>query len=137
MNHVLVRLVGEECCTCGITFGVTENHQKRLRDSHKRFYCPVGHVQYYQGQSETEKLKADLEQAKRREDRSNVRETRIRDQLGATERSNTALRGVVTRKKNQLNRVKHGVCPCCNRNFKDLKRHMDNKHPSFQESGGA
>lgn len=25
----------------------------------------------------------------------------------------------------------HGVCPCCNRTFSDLQRHMASKHKGF------
>lgn len=31
-------------------------------------------------------------------------------------------------------RVSNGVCPCCNRTFKQLARHMENKHPEYKES---
>jgi hypothetical protein len=36
--------------------------------------------------------------------------------------------GQVTRIKN---RVKNGVCICCNRSFSDLHQHMLTKHPDF------
>ena len=29
------------------------------------------------------------------------------------------------------NRVGKGVCPCCNRSFANLKRHMASQHPEF------
>lgn len=40
----------------------------------------------------------------------------------------SAQRGVTTRIKN---RVKHGVCPCCQRTFRQLAAHMKSKHPDF------
>lgn len=30
------------------------------------------------------------------------------------------------------NRVKNGVCPCCNRTFENLARHMQAKHSDFK-----
>lgn len=39
-----------------------------------------------------------------------------------------AARGQVTRLKN---RAAAGVCPCCNRTFHQLVRHMAAKHPDF------
>ncbi len=30
-------------------------------------------------------------------------------------------------------RAANGVCPCCNRTFSDLARHMKAKHPDFAE----
>jgi len=29
------------------------------------------------------------------------------------------------------NRIGNGVCPCCNRTFKDLASHMKCKHPEY------
>lgn len=28
-------------------------------------------------------------------------------------------------------RIRNGVCPCCNRSFKDVHRHMKSQHPEF------
>lgn len=39
------------------------------------------------------------------------------------------MKGVATRLKN---RAAHGVCPCCNRTFQQLARHMSAKHPDFK-----
>lgn len=40
----------------------------------------------------------------------------------------TAAVGQVTKLKN---RVGHGVCPCCNRSFGNLARHIESEHPTF------
>ena len=40
----------------------------------------------------------------------------------------SAQKGVTTRLKN---RVQKGVCPCCNRYFAQLQRHMTTQHPNF------
>lgn len=34
-------------------------------------------------------------------------------------------------------RVKGGVCPCCNRSFVQLTRHMKTKHPDYEPISGA
>lgn len=34
------------------------------------------------------------------------------------------------------NRVANGVCPCCNRHFENLERHMKGQHPDFQPEAG-
>lgn len=39
--------------------------------------------------------------------------------------------------KAQTTRVKNGVCPCCNRSFQNLKRHMNTKHPNWSENEGS
>lgn len=37
-------------------------------------------------------------------------------------------KGVVTRTRN---RIANGVCPCCDRSFTNLQRHMASKHPDY------
>lgn len=54
-------MVWIECCNCGIPFGLTEDHQKRLRQTHEWFYCPNGHHQHYPGKTAEEKRIAELE----------------------------------------------------------------------------
>jgi hypothetical protein len=55
---------------------------------------------------------------------------REREAKEQAERRLSATRGVVTRIRN---RVANGVCPCCNRTFADLHRHMASQHPEFVE----
>ena len=33
----------------------------------------------------------------------------------------------------ELQRVEHGVCPCCKRSFSALARHMATKHPEYAD----
>ncbi len=49
-------LIVEECCTCGVPFGITSVLQAELLKSHKTFHCPSGHAQHYTGKSDAEKL---------------------------------------------------------------------------------
>jgi uncharacterized Zn-finger protein len=96
-----------------------------MRHAGKTWYCPNGHPRIY-----TDTLEDKLEREKAR----SARLVAERDQLDA---SNRALRGVVTRKGRQLARVKAGVCPCCNRTFQNLVRHMETKHPDYEPKGVA
>ena len=73
------------------------------------FFCGYGHGQMFAvGESEETKLRREREET--------------------TERRLNATRGVVTRIKN---RVGHGVCPCCNRSFTNVARHMASEHPTW------
>jgi hypothetical protein len=83
-------------------------------------FCPLGHQWYYLGRNIEQQL-ADERKAKQA----------TRELLEHEQRSHAATRGHVTRKKKQLARVAHGVCPCCNRHFTNLERHMTTKHPDF------
>ena len=83
-----VDIVQETCCECNISFWMTAVHQKHLIECKNDFFCPNGHSQHYSGETDAEKLKRTeqyLEDARSREDAAN--------------RSNSALRGVITRMK--------------------------------------
>lgn len=108
----------EECITCFTPFMMPTRLQKQLRENHKVFYCPHGHNMYYSGPSEIEKLKKELEAQKQK---SVQREEELTNRLLDT----------MNEKKiqKQLKRVHKGVCPCCNRSFVNLQKHMKSKHP--------
>ncbi len=114
-------------CWCGIHYAIPSEFYKLLQDQHRdglkqtQVYCPLGHTWVFAGKGEAEALR---EQLKREQQRSKA----ARDLLRHEERSHAATRGHLTRTKK---RVAHGVCPCCNRTFKQLSRHMANKHPEY------
>lgn len=115
--------VAETCLTCGISFWVPLDWQKLRVKNQKFFYCPNGHQQRYCGKTEEEELRQENE-------RLQSKAERLRDTLNATERSRAAQKGHLTRIKN---RIANGVCPCCNRQFPNLRDHMDTKHPEWTE----
>ena len=78
----------ETCLTCGIVFWITKSHQQHLVKCKNPFYCPSGHQQYYSGETDAQKN----EKLKRKVQNLEVRN----ESLG---RSNSALRGVITRNK--------------------------------------
>jgi hypothetical protein len=93
------------------------------------FYCAYGHQQFYiNGESEETKLRRERDQLNQRLAQKDDEIVRQRGWREETERKLYATRGVVTRIKN---RIGHGVCPCCNRTFGDLSRHMATKHPTY------
>jgi hypothetical protein len=123
MSIVTIELVSIECADCGMVFGVTPTFRQWRVGDHKVFYCPNGHGNIYYAKTEAEKLKQELELAKNRA----RGEERRRE---AAERSLAATKGVVTKMRK---RIGNGTCPCCNRHFTDLHRHMETKHPEFKE----
>jgi hypothetical protein len=103
------------------------NSQNHLKEN-GGFWCPAGHQRHFvSGESEEIKLRRQLQQKIQNE-------AYLNDQIKAAERRTSAARGVVTRIKN---RVSHGVCPCCNRTFANLMRHMKTKHPAYNEKEAA
>jgi hypothetical protein len=92
------------------------------------FYCPYGHVQHFSSPADV----AREEQLRRERDLLKQRIAEKDDEIIAerngrlqAERNTAAQRGQVTRLKN---RAKAGMCPCCNRHFINLERHMASKH---------
>lgn len=119
------------CCDCGMAFAMPADYDRRRRNDHKWFWCPAGHEQHFIGETEAEILRRQLEQANRRA----MRLSATADQAAARADHEAArargYKGQLTKTKK---RVGNGVCPCCNRSFGDLAKHMASKHPDF---GGA
>jgi hypothetical protein len=93
------------------------------------FYCPNGHgAAFSLGETEEAKMRRERDNALQRvaewQDYAKAEETKRL----AAERSAAAARGQVTKIKK---RTSAGVCPCCNRHFTQLERHMGSKHPDF------
>jgi hypothetical protein len=118
---------------CGITFAVEDVYDARRRVDGKSFYCPNGHTMSYH-ESEADRLRKQLETAQRRQAAAEGTVTHLRDQLEMSERSARALRGVNTRMRK---RIADGVCPCCQRTFANLARHMAGQHPDYASTDQA
>jgi len=124
MTTIVTNMVTIYCYKCGIAFCVTKDfNEKRLENRNKEFWCPAGHGQVYTGKSDLDKIKEQLR-------RSELETEQAERELKATRRSRTALRGQITKTKN---RISKGVCPCCNRQFTNMQRHMETKHPDYAE----
>lgn len=123
-------LVVTTCPTCHILFAIP----KSLEASARRYpgdqpngwqlSCPLGHTWWFPGRSVEQKLKAEQERAARHAARADQAEAHAR-----------AMKGLATRRRNELAkveaRVAAGVCPCCNRAFQNVSRHMRAQHPGF------
>ena len=118
----------QNCIECGVAFGMPTSLDTELRRNHKTFVCPHGHRQSYQGESEAEKLKRMLDAEQKRLSAQIASHDQTRAALRNTEKQLAAQKGQTTKLKN---RVGNGVCPCCNRKFKQLAAHMKDKHPEF------
>jgi hypothetical protein len=124
------------CCQCGERFGLNDGTHETLRRSSQAFHCPWGHANHYpQGPSEADTLRQERDRLKqeaaRLEDEKRIAWSTASQQLElrrAAERRASAARGQVTKLKK---RTGAGVCPCCNRTFSALARHMATKHPTF------
>lgn len=122
-------LVAVSCGECGVPFGVPNDLHRHYTETGSRFHCLNGHRISY-AETEVKKLRS---QVRRLEDDKEFWHGRFRDEREEheqTARSRAAIKGVLTKTKK---RVGKGVCPCCNRHFENLQRHMDSKHPEYSD----
>lgn len=110
-----------DCAACGVAFGLTTDFVMRRRNDHETFYCPSGHKNLYRGKSEAEKLREKLQQVEHQRDRARLTAEEVSRERAAIAKAHRKMR----------HRVMNGVCPCCNRSFDNLRRHMESQHPDF------
>lgn len=129
-----IEFVVEHCCNCHVPFAMTRDTYNRRREDHKTFYCPNGHPQVYTGKSELQRAREEIDRQKRTIEWERERTKQARDERDRKEYERRAAVGQVTKIKKRIGR---GVCPCCNRTFENLARHMSNQHPEYTEAPDA
>jgi hypothetical protein len=124
----------QDCIDCFINFMVPKGFTDKRRSDKRTFYCPNGHPMSYT-LSEADKLRQERDRLAQRiaQKDDEIRSawataTDQRERREAAERRASAARGQVTKLKR---RASAGVCPCCNRTFAQLARHMAAKHKGF------
>lgn len=123
-------MIKRHCASCKCEFGFPDALEETARASEAiTFYCPYGHPNCYRaGETEADKMRRERDRLTQRLAEKDDEIARQRSLRETAERSASAMKGQVTRIKN---RVGNGVCPCCNRSFTNLERHMHTQHPDF------
>lgn len=129
---VLGNIEFHTCGNCGVTWGMSETYLDLRRVDGKDWCCPNGHEWHWTpGKTEAQKLREQLADERSRSGRIAA----DRDQLKASLRTQ---KGLTTRARNDkarlIARVANGVCPCCNRTFKQLAAHISSQHPQYLET---
>ena len=134
----MTELVKEICCwkECKVAFGLEAGMQAQLRRNGAWFYCPNGHQQQYtQGKTAEQKLREELEAERlarqRAEQNSAMWQDDAREAREEAEHQRRRANGYKGHATKITKRAKAGICPCCNRHFVQLERHMASKHPEF------
>lgn len=116
-------------CYCGIHLAVPTNLYRQAHDLGKRgIFCPLGH-EFFFSESELDRERKARETAEARAQRAEQRRQAERDLREHTERQLSAQKGATTRAKK---RAAAALCPCCNRSFVQLRRHLATKHPDYK-----
>lgn len=117
------------CAECGIHYAAPPTFWKQRRSDGRTFFCPNGHERHYrQGESEADKLRRERDRLAQRVAEKDAEIEAQRDRARSAERREAAQKANVTKLKK---RAGAGVCPCCNRTFSALQKHMQSQHPEF------
>lgn len=112
----------EDCISCGVEFGLPLGLQQARLQDHRSFYCPNGHSMHYTAKTDVEKLSEAKQKLASAQEEARIQAARALQ----AENELSASRAEAER---IAKRTKAGVCPCCNRSFVQLARHMKTKHP--------
>jgi predicted nucleic acid-binding Zn-ribbon protein len=105
------------CITCDCEFAFSARLKNRRLQDKASFYCPNGHSQCFT-ESEADRLR-------RERDRLKQDAARLNDEIAEQKRrAEEAEKKLLTAKR----RAAAGLCPCCNRTFQNVQKHMATKH---------
>lgn len=119
-----------ECWACGMQFAITHALDFVLRRKGDTFCCPKG-CRLFFGESEVERVRKVLAKTQAELDQEKACSQSLRLGWERTDREKAAVRGHLTRLKR---RIANGVCPCCQRAFRQLSRHMKTQHPEYERT---
>ena len=125
----------ESCWKCKVNHSFPMHIYKAAQEraGELQVYCPNGHPWVYKSKQNIRDEDALRQERDRLRQQLAQKDDEIQRQKDLKEREHNrviALKGVITKTKN---RVSAGVCPCCNRTFQNLARHMTAKHADYQK----
>jgi hypothetical protein len=130
-----VQIKAHWCGGCGIPYGLPAGFLAARREDGQNWTCPNGCVRHFPpGGSKAEQLEKELEAARSLAAREARRRQNAEDQARDAEYRRRAAKGQLTKAKK---RIANGVCPCCNRTFKNLADHMAGQHPEYVIEDGS
>lgn len=130
--NIQVPMTAVTCGECGGSYAITSRHFTQCRERGESWNCPYCRIGWgFAGRGEIADLKQKLEQANRRADFLATHGQRMAEERDHEKRRAASIKGHLTRYRTRVGR---GVCPCCNRSFENLRRHMESQHPGQIES---
>lgn len=117
------RHVVTQCGSCGVWFTVPEIVYDSHRSEGGFHSCPNGHSRGWNKGTDA----IERENIRRERDQLKQDTARLADEIAAQKaRADAAERRIIQVRR----RHAAGVCPCCNRTFANMQRHMKSKHPN-------
>lgn len=112
-----------ECFQCKIVFWFPMSLYRQLQEQkpNKSFWCPAGHQQHYLGETV-------LQRERRLRQVAEQETARLADEAAVAVRARLRAEQETRRLKK---RASAGTCPCCQRTFGNMARHMKSKHPTY------
>lgn len=127
-------------CWCGMRHAVPielddfQDRQHENDNEQRAIYCPLGHTHIRSGKGAAAKLQDELVRKQAELDQARAAsQDEFRKRL-AVERDLESEKKKAAKSKD---RALSGVCPCCNRSFKNVQRHLATKHPGQAKTHGA
>jgi hypothetical protein len=132
---VSTSLTSMTCPECAGVFAIAQNYideARRLGSFKQCWTCPYCKTQRGYGESAQEKeiarLKAEVAQQVAWKEQARARESDALKEAEHFRKSRDGMKGQLVKVQR---RVKHGVCPCCQRTFQNLQKHMSTEHPTY------
>ena len=113
----------ESCKACGAVFWIEARKMRYARNNNGSYWCPGCGTRWTFLETEADRLRRKLKDAEESRDW-------YKGRMENEQKRHSATKGQVTKLRK---RASAGVCPCCNRSFQNLRRHMKTKHPDFAE----
>lgn len=132
-------LLDKICPICGVRYGLDEtyyNHRKSgaAAPDKRGWFCPNG-CSLVVKTSDADKLRQERDRLKQqlaqKDDEIKWERESAERARGDAEHQRHRANGYKGHATRITKRAKAGVCPCCNRTFVQLARHMATQHPQF------
>jgi hypothetical protein len=107
-----------EVCWCGTQHAIPATLARGAKAHGTSVYCPLGH-QWSFRETDLQRAKADAAAKTAQLDQERARARAAEDKVKKLTVDAARLR----------KRAAAGVCPCCNRTFQNVGRHMKTQHP--------
>lgn len=120
-----------QCPACFMLYGVPQGFEAARREDSKVFWCPgCGESRHYPKDGTA------ADKLRRERDRLKQQLAEKDDRIAIIDRLWSAAETRASKAEKQVKRVEKrahaGLCPCCNRSFAELAKHIATKHPTFR-----